>query len=103
MIRAVFSTIALAFNADTALLAPWLSLAAGTLATTLPSAPGYIGTFQHFAAEGLAAHGASAEMDADALTREDLTPFDQFHGGGGRRFHARPHLAVDLAARFDEQ
>ena len=60
----VFVVIALAFNAGTALLAPWFSLAAGTLATALPSAPGYIGTFHYFAAKGLAAYGTSAETAA---------------------------------------
>jgi glycosyltransferase 2 family protein len=36
-----------------------LSLGAGTLATLLPSSPGYVGTFDYFAALGLTAYGAS--------------------------------------------
>jgi glycosyltransferase 2 family protein len=38
--------------------APWLSLAAATLATLLPSSPGYVGTFDYFATVGLTAYGA---------------------------------------------
>ena len=45
------------------------SLAAGTLATTIPSAPGHVGTFDWFAAQGLKAYGTSAEVAiAFALT-----------------------------------
>ena len=48
---------------------PWFSLAAGTLATAIPSAPGHVGTFDWFAAQGLEAYGASAEVAiAFALT-----------------------------------
>ena len=61
---AVFVTLALALAAGTAPLGPWFSLAAGTLATTIPSTPGHIGTFDWFAAQGLAAYGASAEVAA---------------------------------------
>lgn len=59
-----FVTVAVALKADVAALGPWLSLAAGTLATTIPSAPGYVGTFDYFAAQGLAAYGASPEVAA---------------------------------------
>ena len=66
---AVFVTLALALAADTAPLGPWFSLAAGTLATAIPSAPGHVGTFDWFAAQGLEAYGASAEVAiAFALT-----------------------------------
>lgn len=59
---AVFVTVAAALEAGVARLGPWLSLAAGTLATAIPSAPGYIGTYDYFAAQGLAAYGASPEI-----------------------------------------
>ncbi len=49
---------------DAALLGPWLSLAAGSLATGLPSAPGYIGAFDYFAALGFAAYGSTPEIAA---------------------------------------
>ena len=61
---AVFVTVATALHTGTAPLGPWLSLATGTLATLLPSAPGYIGTFDYFAAQGLAAYGVSPETAA---------------------------------------
>lgn len=56
---ATYVTMAVAMGVDTAPLGPWFSLAAGTLATLIPSAPGYVGTFDYFAAHGLAAYGAS--------------------------------------------
>ena len=59
---AVFVTVAAALEAGVARLGPWLSLAAGTLATAIPSAPGHIGTYDYFAAQGLAAYGASPEV-----------------------------------------
>ena len=66
---AVFVTLALALATGTAPLGPWFSLAAGTLATAIPSAPGHVGTFDWFAARGLEAYGASAEVAiAFALT-----------------------------------
>ena len=66
---AVFVTVAVALQTGAAPLGPWLALAAGTLATTIPSAPGYVGTFDWFAAQGLAAYGASpATAAAFALT-----------------------------------
>jgi glycosyltransferase 2 family protein len=40
--------------------APWLSLAAATLATLLPSSPGYVGTFDYFATLGLTAYRSPA-------------------------------------------
>jgi glycosyltransferase 2 family protein len=44
--------------------AAWLSLSAATLATLLPSSPGYIGTFDYFASLGLTAHGVSYSVAA---------------------------------------
>lgn len=50
-------------------LASWLALATGTLATLLPSTPGYVGTFDYFAALGLRAYGLPASQAvAGALT-----------------------------------
>ena len=43
---------------------PWLSLAAGSLATAIPGAPGYLGTFHYFATQGLLASGAPTEAAA---------------------------------------
>lgn len=40
--------------------APWLALGAATLATLLPSSPGYVGTFDYFASLALSAYGAPA-------------------------------------------
>ena len=61
---AVFATVAAATRAGAEPMGPWFSLAAGTLATAIPSAPGYVGTFDWFAAQGLEAYGASAEVAA---------------------------------------
>lgn len=61
---ATFVIVASAFQAEVAPLAPWLSMAAGTLATTIPSTPGAIGTFDYFAARGFAAFGTSLELAA---------------------------------------
>ncbi|GAB6039453.1 lysylphosphatidylglycerol synthase transmembrane domain-containing protein [Endothiovibrio diazotrophicus] len=47
-----------------ALLAPWFSLATGTLATLLPSSPGYVGTFDYFAMLGMVAYGAERSAAA---------------------------------------
>ena len=66
---AVFATVAAAVLAGAEPMGPWFSLAAGTLATTLPSAPGHVGTFDWFAAQGFEAYGASTEVAvAFALT-----------------------------------
>ncbi len=61
---AVFAIMAAAIGAGAEPMGPWFSLAAGTLATALPSAPGYVGTFDWFAAQGLEAYGASPERAA---------------------------------------
>ena len=66
---AAFATVAAGIRAGAEPMGPWFSLAAGTLATTIPSAPGHVGTFDWFAALGLEAYGASAEVAiAFALT-----------------------------------
>jgi uncharacterized membrane protein YbhN (UPF0104 family) len=66
---AVFATVAAAIHTTTSPLAPWFSLGTGTLATLIPSSPGYVGTFDYFAAQGLEAYGAAPEVAvAFALT-----------------------------------
>ncbi|HYF39683.1 MAG TPA: lysylphosphatidylglycerol synthase transmembrane domain-containing protein [Gemmatimonadales bacterium] len=57
---AVFASVAWALHLPVPWVAPWLALAAATLATLLPSSPGYVGTFDYFAALGLSAYGAPA-------------------------------------------
>jgi uncharacterized membrane protein YbhN (UPF0104 family) len=43
---------------------PLFALATGTLATLIPSSPGYVGTFDYFAALGLVAYGADKPVAA---------------------------------------
>ena len=66
---AVFATVASAMQATIRTLGPWFSLGTGTLATLIPSSPGYVGTFDFFTAKGLQAYGAVPEVSvAFALT-----------------------------------
>ena len=66
---AAFVAVASMLAAGVAPLGPWLSLAAAALATSIPSAPGHLGTFDYFAALGLVAYGAPTEIAvAAALT-----------------------------------
>ncbi len=60
----VFAAIAWSLQADTAPLGPWFSLALSTLATLIPSSPGYVGTFDYFAMLGLTSYGAAWETAA---------------------------------------
>ena len=53
----VFAAVALSLGVSAPVLAPWLSVGAATLATLLPSAPGYVGTFDWFATLGFTAYG----------------------------------------------
>lgn len=46
--------------------APWFGLATGTLATLIPSSPGYVGTFDWFVMLGLGAYGAARAPSAAA-------------------------------------
>jgi uncharacterized protein (TIRG00374 family) len=55
---AVFACVARALGTGGAPLAPWFASVTGTLATLIPSAPGYVGTYDYFVLRGLAAHGA---------------------------------------------
>jgi uncharacterized protein (TIRG00374 family) len=65
---AVFACVVWALDIPVPWIAPWLALGAATLATLLPSSPGYVGTFDYFAALGLTAYGAgTAAATAFAL------------------------------------
>jgi uncharacterized protein (TIRG00374 family) len=58
----VFLVVAARLDAVPGLLAPWFSLAMGTLATLIPSSPGYVGTFDYFSATGLVVYGVGREQ-----------------------------------------
>ncbi len=55
----VFASVAWALHSEVSPLGPWFALATGTLATLIPSSPGYVGTFDYFAMLGLTAYGAT--------------------------------------------
>jgi glycosyltransferase 2 family protein len=55
---AVFACVLRSLQVQVPWPAAWLSLAAATLATLLPSSPGYVGTFDYFASLGLTGYGA---------------------------------------------
>jgi uncharacterized membrane protein YbhN (UPF0104 family) len=61
---AVFACVAWSLRIAVPWPAPWLSLGAATIATLLPSSPGYVGTFDYFASLGLTAYGAPAASAA---------------------------------------
>ncbi len=56
---AMFASAAWSLHTEASPLGPWFSLATGTLATLIPSSPGYVGTFDYFAMLGMMAYGAS--------------------------------------------
>ncbi len=60
----VFATVAWSLQADVAPLGSWFSLALGTLATLIPSSPGYVGTFDYFTMLGLTSYGADRAVAA---------------------------------------
>ena len=60
----VFYCCALALPAITQPAAAWLALPLGTLATLLPSSPGYLGTFDYFTAWALSSAGNTATASA---------------------------------------
>jgi glycosyltransferase 2 family protein len=65
---AVFASVAWSLHIAVPPLAPWLALGAATLATLLPSSPGYVGAFDYFGMLGLTAYGAGhAEAAAFAF------------------------------------
>lgn len=55
----LYAAVAWALHSGGGALGPWFALATGTLATLLPSSPGYVGTFDYFAILGLTAYGAT--------------------------------------------
>jgi uncharacterized membrane protein YbhN (UPF0104 family) len=61
---AVFASVAWSLHIAVPPLAPWLALGAATLATLLPSSPGYVGTFDYFGMLGLTAYGAGRAESA---------------------------------------
>jgi glycosyltransferase 2 family protein len=64
----MFAAVAWSLHVGVSPLAAWLALGAATLATLLPSSPGYVGTFDYFAMLALTAYGAGrAEAAAFAL------------------------------------
>lgn len=66
---AVFATVARCYATGAADAGPWFALATATLATSLPSSPGHVGTFDYFAVLGMTAYGATREAAvAFALT-----------------------------------
>ena len=54
-----YACVAWSLGVDGSVFAPWFALATGTLATMIPSSPGYVGTFDYFAVQGLTAFGAN--------------------------------------------
>lgn len=56
---AVFAAVAISIHAGVPLGAAWFAMGTGTLATLIPSSPGYVGTFDYFAMLGLLAFGAT--------------------------------------------
>src|SRR5262249_19571814 len=59
---AVFATVAAGLGYAGSAIAPWFAAAAGTLATLIPSSPGYVGTFDFFTMSALTAYGATGDM-----------------------------------------
>ena len=55
----LYAVVAWALHTGGSPLGPWFAAATGTLATLLPSSPGYVGTFDYFAILGLTAYGAT--------------------------------------------
>jgi uncharacterized protein (TIRG00374 family) len=53
----MYAAVAAALHAGGSPSAPWFALSTGTLATLLPSSPGYVGTFDYFAILGLVSYG----------------------------------------------
>jgi glycosyltransferase 2 family protein len=60
----MYAAVAWSLHATVAPFGPWFAAATGTLATLLPSSPGYVGTFDYFAMLGLTAYGADRSVAA---------------------------------------
>ena len=54
----MYACVAWSLHVGGSPIAPWFAAATGTLATLIPSSPGYVGTFDYFAILGLTAFGA---------------------------------------------
>ena len=54
---AMYACVAWSLHANASPIAPWFAAATGTLATLIPSSPGYVGTFDYFAMLGMTAFG----------------------------------------------
>lgn len=79
----VFYFAALALPSIAAPLAGWLALPVGTLATLIPSTPGYVGTFDYFAVKAMTDLGNGvAAATAYALLVHALLWFPPTLGGG---------------------
>ena len=61
----VFAAVAASAHFAGRMFGPWFALAAGSLATMIPSSPGYVGTFDFFTSSGFSAYGM-ARTDAVA-------------------------------------
>jgi uncharacterized protein (TIRG00374 family) len=70
---AVFACVLWSLRIDVPWPAAWLSLAAATLATLLPSSPGYVGTFDYFASLGLTGYGVEHSAAAAFAVLAHLT------------------------------
>jgi uncharacterized protein (TIRG00374 family) len=51
----IFYAVAMSLDIQAPAVAPWISMTLASLATLIPSAPGYVGTYHYFAALGLTA------------------------------------------------
>lgn len=74
----MFIFVAISLNLQNFTLAPWLSFTMATLATTIPSAPGFVGTFDYFGALGMVAYGLDWNRAAAFIVLVHLilvTPF----------------------------
>ena len=61
---AMYACVAWALHIGGSPVAPWFATATGTLATMIPSSPGYVGTFDYFAILGMTAFGAQRAASA---------------------------------------
>lgn len=53
----VFAAVAAGFHYSGGVFGPWFALASGSLATILPSSPGYVGTFDYFTTSAFITYG----------------------------------------------
>lgn len=60
----MYACVAWSLYVGGSLVAPWFAAATGTLATLIPSSPGYVGTFDYFVILGLVAFGAHRTISA---------------------------------------